>query len=139
MFGCSVTVFGDQLNAVNISGIIVIFMGVFLYKITLHLNHMQRETAPGELESDAEFSQVHGEDDYDNEPSPRKELKRLQKTSDPDLTLCFRIDDEMEDEEVVRDGTNATLRGRSSPHSSNGQLDENMEMDMQDEEELVLV
>lgn len=111
-------------------------MGVFLYKITLHLNHMQRETASGELESDAEFSQVHGEDDYDNEPSPRKELKRLQKTSDPDLTLRFSIDDEMEDDEILRDGTNnTTLRGRSSPHSST----ENMEIDIEDEEELVLV
>jgi hypothetical protein len=100
----SVTVFGDQLNAVNISGIIVIFMGVFLYKVTLHINHNQREALSTE------------------------------KNSDPDLTLRFRID--LEDEEVRRDLTNnIALRGRSSPHSSNG----NLEIDGGEEDDLVLV
>ena len=114
-------------------------MGAFLYKVTLHLNHMQRENVSGDLETDAEFSQVNGEDDYDNEPPSPRNLKRLQKTSDPDLTLRFSIDDEMEDEDVVRDATNATLRGRSSPHSSNDSLNHNMEIDMEDEKDLVLV
>ena len=98
---------------------------------------MQRENVSGDLETDAEFSQVNGEDDYDNEPPSPRNLKRLQKTSDPDLTLRFSIDDEMED--VVRDATNATLRGRSSPHSSNDSLNHNMEIDMEDEKDLVLV
>jgi hypothetical protein len=129
----SVTVFGDQLNAVNISGIIVIFMGVFLYKVTLHINHNQREALSTDVESDAEFSQVNA-DDYENEPPSPKNLKRLQKNSDPDLTLRFRID--LEDEEVRRDLTNnIALRGRSSPHSSNG----NLEIDGGEEDDLVLV
>lgn len=109
----------------NISGIIVIFFGVFLYKVTLHLNHKNRDAAAMGMEScDAEFAQVHGDEDYDNEPSsPIQSLKRLQKTSDPDLTLQFRIDDEMDEEDVQRDKSNDGLRGRSSPHSSNGNLE----------------
>ena len=128
------------MNAVNISGIIVIFLGVFLYKVTLHLNHKNRDAATGGIESsDAEFAQVQGDDDYDNEPaSPVRSLKRLQKTSDPDLTLRFRIDDEMDEEEEAQSGataTNNTLRGRSSPNSSNG----NLEIDGGEEKDLVLV
>lgn len=114
-------------------------MGVFLYKVTLHLNHTQRDNIPADIESDAEFSQVHGEDDYDNEPASPRNIKRLQKnmnkTSDPDLTLGFSLDDELEDEEVVRDFTKTKLRGRSSPNTSNG----NLEIDAEDDEELVLV
>lgn len=131
------TVFGDQLNAVNISGIIVIFMGAFLYKVTLHLNH-QRENVSAD-ESDAEFSQVHGEDDYDNEPASPRSMKRLQKnrnkTSDPDLTLGFSVDDDLEDEDVVKGFSKTNLPRRSSPKTSNG----NLEIDAEDEQELVLV
>lgn len=127
------TLFGDELNAVNISGIIVIFMGVFLYKVTLHINHQRRDGASAEIDSgDAEFSQVLS-DEYENEVSPQN-LKRLQKNSDPDLALRFSIDDEM-DEDLRRElGASSQLRGRSSPHASN----ENFEID-DDEEDLVLV
>ena len=34
-----VTIFGDDLNVINISGIVVVFMGVFLYKAMLLLNN----------------------------------------------------------------------------------------------------
>lgn len=133
-----ITVFGDQLNAVNISGIIVIFMGVFLYKVTLHLNHMKSENSSADSQIvGAEFTHVHGDDDYDNEPpSPNRMLKRQQKSSDPDLVLKFIIADDDSEEDIVRDTEESPrLRGRSSPNTSNG----NLEIDDREDSDLVIV
>ena len=133
-----ITVFGDQLNAVNISGIIVIFMGVFLYKVTLHLNHMKSENLTADSQTGAEFTHVHeDDDDYDNEPvSPSRVLKCQLKSSDPDLALKFIIaDDESEEEDMIRDTESPRLRGRSSPHSSGG----NLEIDDGEDSDLVIV
>lgn len=121
-----VTLFGDELNAVNLSGICVVFLGVFLYKATLLINQMDVETPSADIENDAEFSRVRMEDAYDNEGiSSERRSKRLHghKNSDPDLALRFRIDDddeEEEEDEVVVNGSGKSalsLRGRGNGSS----------------------
>lgn len=39
----SVTFFGDQLNALNLTGICIVFGGVILYKIVFHLEKAEKE------------------------------------------------------------------------------------------------
>jgi len=130
-------VFGDQLNAINISGIIVIFMGVLLYKVSLHLNH-QRETLSADIEIDAEFSQVHGDDDYENESSPPKNFKRLQKNSDPDLSSMITMYEDEIGEKVCRDFTKINSRN-ASPNSSNRNLEVQGGGKIEDDDGLLLV
>jgi len=95
-----VTLFGDSLNVVNISGIVVVFLGVFLYKATLHLNNAEKDFSD---ESNPNFARIKSDDVYEDEPPTSKSLinrKRVTKNSDPDLILKFRIDDEDIDEEL---------------------------------------
>jgi len=62
-FPCSVKLFGDTINAINAAGISVVFLGVFLYKVSYHMAKMQRE-------------QLNGADieDYDTVISPSSNI-----------------------------------------------------------------
>mmetsp|Transcript_23609 Transcript_23609/g.35219 ORF Transcript_23609/g.35219 Transcript_23609/m.35219 type:complete len:410 (-) Transcript_23609:909-2138(-) len=58
-----VKLFGDTINAINAAGISVVFLGVFLYKVSYHMAKMQRE-------------QLNGADieDYDTVISPSSNI-----------------------------------------------------------------
>ena len=129
-----VTLFGDNLNIINVSGIIVVFLGVFLYKVTHYISAEKESNIIDEkdLTHFSSISQVDGSDIFvyeDDNDSPRR-AKRLHrgKLSDPDLALSFGIDDEdFSDEEVIKniDGSSPLhgslpLRGRinGSAHGS---------------------
>ncbi|KAL7549059.1 hypothetical protein ACHAWF_012332 [Thalassiosira exigua] len=92
-----VTLFGDHLNVVNISGLCVVFLGVFLYKMTLHISNMEKEAA--EQGDNTQFSRINSLDVYEDESSLRRGKRR--KDSDPDVALTFTIEDEDIDEEVI--------------------------------------
>ncbi len=95
-----VTLFGDTLNVINISGIVVVFLGVFLYKATLHLNNAEKDVSD---ENNPDFARINSDDVYEDEPPTSKSLlhsKKATKNSDPDLTLKFTIEDEDIDEEL---------------------------------------
>ncbi len=112
------TVFGDELNLINVSGICVVFSGVFLYKATLIINQREREIqTSGEIESDANFARIRTDDMYENEgDSPKRRSKRMRghKNSDPDLALKLKIDDVDDDEEVVRNDAKSPLNKRGN-------------------------
>mmetsp|Transcript_27266 Transcript_27266/g.57369 ORF Transcript_27266/g.57369 Transcript_27266/m.57369 type:complete len:452 (-) Transcript_27266:90-1445(-) len=113
-----VTVFGDELNLINVSGICVVFSGVFLYKATLIISQREREIqSSGQIESDANFARIRTDDMYDNEgESPKRHSKRMRghKNSDPDLALNLKIDDVDDDEEVVRIDAKSPLNKRGN-------------------------
>jgi hypothetical protein len=132
-----VTLFGDNLNIINLSGIIVVFLGVFLYKVTHYLSAEKESRSNDENDKSyfSSISQVDGSDIFVYEEEVPRRVRRLSrsKLSDPDLTLSFRIDDEVDDEdeefeddEVVKniDGS-SPLRGRvnGSVHGSSLELD----------------
>eukprot|EP00567_Pseudictyota_dubia_P015126 CAMPEP_0197435760 /NCGR_PEP_ID=MMETSP1175-20131217/3293_1 /TAXON_ID=1003142 /ORGANISM="Triceratium dubium, Strain CCMP147" /LENGTH=409 /DNA_ID=CAMNT_0042964875 /DNA_START=104 /DNA_END=1333 /DNA_ORIENTATION=- len=57
-----VLAFGDILNAVNIAGFCVVFLGVVTYKVTFHMNKMERAAAAeGERRKRVRYRQVTGE------------------------------------------------------------------------------
>jgi hypothetical protein len=132
-----VTLFGDNLNIINVSGIVVVFLGVFLYKVTHYMSAEKESNINDEkdLSYFSSISQVDGSDifvyeDDDNSPRRAKRLQRV-KLSDPDLALSFRIDDEdFSDEEVVKniDGS-SPLRGRI-----NGSAHGSLELDKRENE-----
>ena len=64
----SVFFFNDELNIINISGIIVVFMGVFLYKATLYFSRIEKETISDGAENESDFSRVTASDVYEDEP-----------------------------------------------------------------------
>jgi len=110
-----VTVFGDNLNTINISGIVVVFSGIFLYKVTLHISKTEQHNMDeSEIESTANFSRVGESDIYEDEELPKR-IKRSMKNSDPDIALSydFDIDDDDEEELMARDGL-TPLRERSN-------------------------
>ena len=112
------TLFGDELNIINISGIIVVFLGVLLYKVALHINHIDGGDLSDDIEKNAAFSRVHSADVYENEPSPRRGRRSRGKNSDPDLVLRFNIDDDDMDEEILLDKAGLSLRGRANGGSA---------------------
>lgn len=105
-----VTLFGDDLNLINITGIVVVFLGVFLYKATLHLNR-EEKGASEESISHPNFTRIHSDDLYEDEP-PSTSLYggKRKKNSDPDLALKFRIEDEDIDEDMLRDMNTDLMR-----------------------------
>ena len=123
-----VTLFGDQLNVINISGIVVVFLGVFLYKATLHLNNSEKDPSI-ESENNRNFTRINSDDVYEDEPPTLNSLfsKKSKKNSDPDLALKFTIDDFDEDEEVHDD-----LMRRNNGASA-------FELDGRDEEKLQII
>lgn len=90
-----VTIFGDELNVINVSGIIVVFLGVLLYKITLF--SADKEVV-AEDDDNGRFSRINSGDVYEDEPSSLRRSKIL-KNSDPDLALKYSIDDDDSDDE----------------------------------------
>jgi len=126
-----VTIFGDQLNVINISGIIVVFMGVFLYKATLHLNNAEKDIS-NENESNPDFTRINSNDVYEDEPPTSNSLlsKKSKKSSDPDLALKYTIDDSDEDDDMHE--MNSDLMRRSNGASA-------FELDGRDEEKLQII
>mmetsp|Transcript_37386 Transcript_37386/g.67228 ORF Transcript_37386/g.67228 Transcript_37386/m.67228 type:complete len:415 (-) Transcript_37386:81-1325(-) len=114
-----VTLFGDELNIINISGIAVVFLGVFLYKVTLLISKMGKENLSSDIENNTHFSRINGSDVYEDEPLPhRAKRSRGKKNSDPDIALTFMIEDEDIDEEILMNNDGASpLRGRMSGSS----------------------
>jgi hypothetical protein len=99
-----VTLFGDNLNIINVSGIVVVFLGVFLYKVTHYLSAQKESSATDENDKSyfSRISQADGSDIFVYEDElPRRTKRQLSrgKLSDPDLTLSFRIDDEDDEED----------------------------------------
>lgn len=96
------TFFGDNLNIINVSGIVVVFLGVFLYKATLLLSSSSehKEDSMGDIENNSQFSRIssseNGEFAYEDEMSTRRAKAR---NSDPDLALRFKIEDEDSDDD----------------------------------------
>ena len=99
--------FGDNLNVVNVSGIVVVFLGVFFYKVTLHLGKMEKENLSSD-ENNTLFSRISSLDGYENEPS----MPRRHKNSDPDIALTFKIDEDIDEDVLLENGS--SLRGRSN-------------------------
>mmetsp|Transcript_9583 Transcript_9583/g.14784 ORF Transcript_9583/g.14784 Transcript_9583/m.14784 type:complete len:444 (+) Transcript_9583:95-1426(+) len=127
-----VTIFGDDLNVINISGIVVVFMGVFLYKATLLLNNAEKDIS-NEIESNPDFSRINSDDVYEDEPPTSNSLfnsKNREKNSDPDLALKFTIDDIDEDDNIH--DMNSDLMRRNNGASA-------FELDGRDEERLQII
>jgi len=105
-----VTIFGDDLNLINITGIVVVFLGVFLYKATLHLNREEKGASEDSI-SHPNFQRIHSDDLYEDEP-PSTSLYggKRKKNSDPDLALKFTIEDEDIDEDMLRDMNTDLMR-----------------------------
>ena len=93
-----VTIFGDELNVINVSGILVVFLGVMLYKITLHISHSPEKEIVAEGDDNGRFSRISSGDVYEDEPSSFRRSK-ISKQSDPDLALKYSIDDDDSDDE----------------------------------------
>lgn len=126
-----VTIFGDNLNVINISGIAVVFMGVFLYKATLHLNNVEKDVSD---ESNPDFVRVNSDDIYEDEPPISNSLfnsRKTTKNSDPDLALKFTIEDDGIDEDALHD-MNSDLMRRNNGTSA-------FELDVRDEEKLQII
>lgn len=125
-----VTIFGDQLNVINISGIVVVFMGVFLYKVTLHMNYAEKDIS-NENESNPDFTRINSNDVYEDEPPKTNSFlhKKSKKNSDPDLALKFTIDDLDEDD---MHEMNSDLMRRSNGASA-------FEVDGRDTEKLQII
>eukprot|EP00571_Detonula_confervacea_P007491 CAMPEP_0172316452 /NCGR_PEP_ID=MMETSP1058-20130122/28265_1 /TAXON_ID=83371 /ORGANISM="Detonula confervacea, Strain CCMP 353" /LENGTH=403 /DNA_ID=CAMNT_0013030761 /DNA_START=188 /DNA_END=1399 /DNA_ORIENTATION=- len=111
-----VTFFGDNLNLVNVSGIVVVFLGVFLYKVTYHLSNLEKANLSSDTENNTHFSRLSSNDIFIEENASARLGKRshVGKNSDPDITLTFKIDDEDIDEEVLMNiNGSSPLRERS--------------------------
>eukprot|EP00985_Skeletonema_marinoi_P014783 scaffold7526_cov66-Skeletonema_marinoi.AAC.2 len=127
-----VTIFGDDLNVINISGIVVVFMGVFLYKAMLLLNNAEKDIS-NESESNPDFSRINSDDVYEDEPPTSNSLfnsKNREKNSDPDLALKFTINDIDEDDNIH--DMNSDLMRRNNGASA-------FELDGRDEERLQII
>lgn len=94
-----VTLFGDNLNLINLSGIAVVFLGVVLYKFTLYFSRLEKENMSSDAQDKTHFSRISSLDDYEDEPIRAKRSRH--KNSDPDLALSFKIDDEDIDEDIL--------------------------------------
>ena len=130
------------MNIINVSGIVVVFLGVFLYKVSLHLSRSEKESDTSDAEKNTHFSRISSSDVsdivgdvfiYEENPSSRRG-KRTTKNSDPDLALRFSIDDEMDEDELMSSLEGASpLRRTNTPNGSpiNGAP---LELDKQDPE-----
>lgn len=108
-----VTAFGDNLNIINVSGIVVVFLGVVLYKVSLHLSKPEKENL--DIENNSHFSRISSSDFsdefvYEDECSGSQRQKRSR--SDPDIALTFKIDDDDIDEDVLINTDGSPLRER---------------------------
>lgn len=95
-----VTVFDDNLNVINVSGIIVVFLGVLLYKVTLHISRSEKESRISEDEhkffSRVSLSDVSDDFAYEEDSSSRRGKRSR---SDPDIALMFKMEElELDDE-----------------------------------------
>ena len=111
-----VTLFGDNLNLINVSGIIVVFLGVVLYKVTHYLsaeNERRRTIDESNKAKFSSISQVDGSEvfAYEDETSPR--VKR--KDSYSDMLLSYRLDDDGFDDDDEEEESDGSSPLRASP------------------------
>ena len=88
IFSFSVLFFKDHLNALNMTGCFVVFLGVFLYKLVFHLEKekkkMELERTQREAESDGlmiELDRSDHEASSDNGYSPRRSMELLDRAA----------------------------------------------------------
>lgn len=98
-----VTMFDDNLNVINVSGIVVVFLGVLLYKVTLHLSKPENTERWVNEEDNKYFSRVSlsdiGSDEFNyEEDASARRGKRSR--SDPDIALMLNAEDLDPDDEV---------------------------------------
>merc|ERR1712127_481284 len=91
-----VVLFKDQLNFVNTSGIVVVFMGVLLYKSTLHMSKT-------EAEADTSFGMIDSGLNEEEVAPHRAKQYRDDMNLDPDAPT-FTIDDEDIGDEILTNG-----------------------------------
>lgn len=97
-----VTFFGDKLNVINVSGIVVVFLGIFLYKVTLHISKTQQQgDVDGEIETTAHVAPTKYRDFYEDEPL---DGNGRDKNSRPDST-DYTIEDDGIDDDLIQDGS----------------------------------
>ena len=106
-----VTAFGDNLNVINVSGIVVVFLGVLLYKITFHLANSEKENKVTSATDDSShFSRLSSSDINDSF------VQEKRKNSDADLALTYKIDDDMDaDHDMDEDISNHNIDDGMSP------------------------
>lgn len=110
----SVFFFGDELNIINISGIIVVFMGVFLYKATLYFSRIDKETISDGAENESDFSRVTASDVYEDEPLSHTDENAY--GSAP----SFTIDDDDDDDDDSNYSARFELDGREEEENLRG-------------------
>ena len=86
-------VFQDHINPINMLGCLIVFSGVVLYKITLHLSKMEAKAI---VESDG--TQTNALVNQDNSTQNVEEsIKDAKKIEDNLHSTLFVIDDDVED------------------------------------------
>ena len=114
------------MNIINVSGIVVVFLGVFLYKVSLHLSRSEKESDTSDADKNTHFSRISSSDVSDivgdvfiYEENPRRG-KLTSKNSDPDIALRFSIDDEMDEDELMSSLEGASPLRRTNTNTPNG-------------------
>lgn len=103
-----VTFFGDNLNVINVSGIIVVFLGIFLYKVTLHISKTQQQgDTDGDVETTAHVAPIKYRDLYEDEPLNGN---GRDKHSVP-VSANFAIEDDDIDDGLIMAGSSSLLGG----------------------------
>ena len=79
-----VVMFGDRLNAINISGIVVVNIGVLFHKATLHLSKT-KDDATKKIEVDNKYVLCLSDDDCNDDLICEEDLSGR---NDPALRSC---------------------------------------------------
>ncbi len=91
-----VTMFDDNLNIINVSGIAVVFLGVLLYKVTLHISKAEISESWMSEEESKYFSRVSlsdvSNDDFNYEEDVATRRGKRSR-SDPDIALMLIAED----------------------------------------------
>mmetsp|Transcript_61135 Transcript_61135/g.180824 ORF Transcript_61135/g.180824 Transcript_61135/m.180824 type:complete len:385 (-) Transcript_61135:97-1251(-) len=66
-----VLAFGDVLNVINIAGFLIVFLGVVTYKVTFHLNKMEKEATVGRRRKKGRYRRVIGDQGVDESADPQ--------------------------------------------------------------------
>lgn len=95
--------FDDNLNVINVSGIVVVFLGVLLYKVTLHISKSDNSESWINEDDNKYFSRVSlsdvSNDDFNYEEDVA--IRRGKRSrSDPDIALMLIADDIDLDDDV---------------------------------------
>jgi hypothetical protein len=101
--------FDDSLNVINVSGIVVVFLGVLLYKVTLHLSKSESDESWPNEDDNKYFSRVSlsdvSNDDFNYEEDVAARRGKRSR-SDPDIALMLIAEDLDLDDEVSTSNNN---------------------------------